>query len=478
MKKSPAIVLLAFITVMIAVIGTAAMAEGADSAIEAKTLHLVGCMDDTIYHRFLEDHGDVSVTFAYDLLTPEEIAQRMMLKDDSADLYATWMDYRFRSLVRKGYVADLSASSLIAEDIATMYPQIQQALTDGQGKPIAYPYQIYLRQWQVNRTLWREIFGDRPLPRTYDELMDAMLLFERDYAEQYDDVDFAGNFDRAAWVQMLVNAYVEQYGREGEPLTLDAPVLRQVLEKFEQVCDLRRQYQRNMDYLEDTEFIPKTDLFISAGYLNILMDAPSPERLEMTYEEMPGGVYETLPVLLFEEDMETKIPARMMVWFVTPYARNRALAIQYLEYLARASDSRTAYGTHPDRNEPIPYEHYASQHESLTQQLRELEATMEKELSQESLDAVQLQMENVQYRLSILEQNRWSISKAAIEAYRKIAPQLCFFEENPYVMPVGSKSESFDQVESVYRMYAQGRIDLGMFLQNLTAKMNAIYMED
>lgn len=143
---------------------------------ESATLHIQGCMDQTIYESFAGEHPNSSVEFSYQILSPDEIVQSLVIGDQTADLYAAFAYHTFTAIVNKGYVAELNSSTILSTDIQAMYPNIQRAITNQSGNPVAYPYQLLLGHWQVNEALWQTVFGGVALPQTYGQFMDAMVL--------------------------------------------------------------------------------------------------------------------------------------------------------------------------------------------------------------------------------------------------------------------------------------------------------------
>lgn len=442
-------------------------------------LLLYGCTDDGIYKSFIAEHPNVSVIFDNSILSPDEIAQKLVTQDHSIDIFATSVDYAFRSMVRKGYAADLSSSALLTEDIQTMHPNIAKAITDADGKPVAYPHRVYLGNWQVNIILWREIFGDTLLPTTYEQVMDAMVLWESDYADAYPEVDFAGVFDYADWARTLINAYAQQYGDASSPLRFDSPVLRTVLEKLAKASELRLQHGRGIHNDDGSFFRATTDLFVTAGYNNILTVPVDQAILDQTYDEMPEGAYIDLPPITFSEGEAPRLMGKMYVWFVNPFSANKALAIQYLEHAAQMQNNPvTYYGTHPDINEPLERSGYETDAETLEAKHSALLAKLDAAATPEAKAMLEEQLVAMDGEIAALEKSRWRISSTAIATYRELEPSICFFEDNPFVMHVGSSSEALQQVESVYQRYADGISTLDSFLRELEQRMNIMFKEN
>lgn len=443
-------------------------------------LRLEGCVDQTIYESFSRENPNIPVDISDRLIAPDEIVQLMVSGDPTADVYATFADQTFRALAEKGYAADLSSSAVLSSDIQTMYPNIQRIITDQAGNPVAYPFQLLLGNWQVDEALWRHIFGDAPLPKTYDQFLDAMVLWESTYADAHPEIDFAMNFDHAYWVRSIVNAFAQQYGQPNLPLDISSPVLRNVLQKLEQVRDIRMNNERNIQSLDDGEFMPKPEIFITAGFNNVLLDPvtslskPQAELVELD-DVLEEGIYIDMPALVFTEGEQPLIPGKMIVWFVNPYSPRKELAIRYLEHAARMKNNdRTYYATHPDVNDPLVYEGYELWVLEMEQYRDVLKESLEEAEGIERLD-IQSNLKDVENLLSNQDRIKWTISENAIANYRAFAPSIRFFEDNRYVIPEGSTFSK--QLEGLYQRYADGVISLDAFLSEINAKMRMLFLE-
>ncbi|NLO85528.1 MAG: hypothetical protein GX096_08885 [Clostridiales bacterium] len=439
------------------------------------TLYAQGCTDQTIYESFTSENPNIPVEFLSGLLSPDEIVQLLVTGDQAADLYAVFADHTFSAIVQKGYAADLSSSAILTSDIGDMYPNIQHAITDEAGHPVAYPFQLLLGHWQVNEALWHYIYGDTPIPATYDQFLDAMLLWESSYADEYPEVDFSMNFDHAYWARTLVNAYAQQYGQPNVRLEINTDLLRGVLEKLQQVRDIRDTSGRSVHFADD--YMPKADLFITAGYNNVLLEpVESQEQEDQSLDEiMLEGQYIDMPSLVFTEGEASCVLGKMLVWFVNPYSQNKEVAIRYLEHAARMNNNeRTYYATHPNHNDPLAYKSYEQSAQELKTRQDELTESLKDAtaLQRSTLEETLIEVEN---SLANLEKRRWDISENAIAHYRSFAPSISFFEDNQYITPDGSLM--LQQLEDLYERYAYGTINLDGFLRELDEKMYVLYLE-
>ena len=105
-----------------------------------RTLRLDAWLDsDQLIQRFIRDRPDIVVEFvdAPNSGRMEDLVLNMS-GPNRLDIYAVGSHMDFQLLARKGYVADLSGSDIIAAQIQRMYPDIQELIT-ADGKIFAVP---------------------------------------------------------------------------------------------------------------------------------------------------------------------------------------------------------------------------------------------------------------------------------------------------------------------------------------------------
>lgn len=441
-------------------------------------LHLQGVIDPRIYADFMQDNPDVVVSFSQGMSSPDDIAQAMITGNDSADVYAVFANNTFRAVVKKGYAAPLTDSSILTEDIKKMYPNIQSVITDASGTPVAYPYYIILTNWQLNDFLWAKVFGEVPPPKTYEEFFDAMLLWESSYAERYPEIGFSGDFDHVFWIKTLINAFAQQYGHANQELSFKSLRLQIALEKLELVCQERKTNGRSVRILEDEQSAPKADIFITMGGHNVLQDPNALRPLE-SYEQndviVVEGIYQEMPSLVFIEGEEPFVPGSMIVWFVNPFSPRKDLAIRYLEYAAkRENNILTFYATHPEAVDPVENSGYQQRLRELQEQVEVLEKALESTVGAERSN-MENSLKQAQTKLSNISSERWMISANAIRIHQALAPSIHFFENNPYTLPENSRMLS--QLDNYFERYANGSITLDTFLDAIDGTMRLMYLE-
>lgn len=209
-----------------------------------------GWADEAAYRSFSKENAGFRVLFQMEFKSSDDIAQALISGDESADIYVVPMDNTFRAIVKKGYALPLSGSSILAEETAKMYPHIQRAISDENGSPVAYPFSFSLVNWLYNELLWKRVFGEEALPESYIEFLDAMLRWEKEYADAHTNIVFSRDFDYVFWLQNIINDFSRQYGKGNEALSFANTHLRAALEKLAQVVSARRTNGRSIMLLK------------------------------------------------------------------------------------------------------------------------------------------------------------------------------------------------------------------------------------
>lgn len=120
------------------------------------------------FSAFAAQHPDVKImSIEKGLEDSEEIMTAMTTGSDAVDLYAVHISSGLAALKDKGFVTDLSSSSILKDTIATFYPFLQEAVTH-EGKIIGFPANFYLHAWAVDQKRW-DAMGLGPIPVTFAE---------------------------------------------------------------------------------------------------------------------------------------------------------------------------------------------------------------------------------------------------------------------------------------------------------------------
>lgn len=452
--------------------------QTADQIAPLEVLTICGASADATYYDFVGENPDIPVLIYEKETRPlsDEIANDVRNGNNSWDIYEVLVDYTFTLLKQKGYVADLSDSPEIRADIAKMYPAMQHVLLDDNNKPVAYPHILYTGQLKVNMGLWKLAFGDKPLPKTYGEFMDAMLLWEIEYSDNYPEIDFVLNFDHSNYVNKILNAYAQLYGDSNCPLDMENADLRSVLEKLERVCAIRTQHGKSDKFVDDNE-LGISEIFSDVGFNNILVNQDLPSKLLRS--ELYYGVdlndFSDMQPMVFSLDDSPVVPGIMYVWIVNPLSQHKELAMRYIQYSMRKENNpKIYYATHPDFNEPLENENYETKIKSLEKEREALTLSLQDTDDSEKMD-VEDTLRYVEEALDNREKYRWKISENTIATYRSIAPLISFFDNSIYV--INDVDRLPIEIDRLFKRYTEGMMSLDSFLTEYENIMNMIYLE-
>ena len=125
-------------------------------------------------HFYEAAHPEAPLEFA-DPLTADDLARYITTQDASIDIFVVKADYNFTQLKRKGYAAPLDASQALTASLAEMDESIAQVLLDESGALVAWPHELSIWEYGINEGYWEMFWPDRPLPKTFGEVLDAWI---------------------------------------------------------------------------------------------------------------------------------------------------------------------------------------------------------------------------------------------------------------------------------------------------------------
>lgn len=420
-----------------------------------------------------------------DEVDAEELARHILTQNDDIDIYVVEANYTFSSLKEKKMLASLGASEKIHNDVDEMYPEIQSVLKDESGDVLAYPADLMIWCYGINEGYWNLFFEDTPLPSTFEEVLDAWIVWERDYAEEYPGVGFIGsNFNHAELVEDFIRYYVMQHDDEALP-NLNVNSLKIILEKLDEVCSIREINGRTIHGEPDEQLVTNGETgpgFIFYPTLNWPLMGESGARV-ITEDSYLYGVLKddfTLLPLTFEKDDDAKTDIRMYVFIVNPYSRHMEAAIHFVECMTeQQAYPKMYYALHPKCNEPLPNEEYDMKRAQYEEQI-ELYQQAITAAKENGRDSSQLEYK-LQYYTDWLadDTNQWLISGEIISAYRTS------LKKEPYDAHVDSlyvsttTTEAGNFIKSACEKYASfGRDDsVDALIEEIMSKLKMIYME-
>lgn len=416
----------------------------------------------------------------------QELIDYLLTGDITVDVYSMPLNYAFNLIKEKGLAVPMSGSEVIEADVARMDGQVQSALRDAQGNIVAYPAgdRVELANYGIHEGYWRMAFGDRPLPTTFEEVLDAWIEWEEnDLIEEYPMLGFeiSEGFSYENWVRRFITIYIRQHDADGEP-NLGAPELRTVLEKLARLAEVRQQHGRGINGESDGDRALSTETGDTAFIFN-----PS-SQIAMTgddrwvttgkvYDQDPGDV--TWLTLTFEKDAKQYTDASMNVYFINPYSWHQEEALQFIECMTSPrAIPRVYYAVHPDMNEPLENENYEETKAWYERQCEEYRAGIETAKEQDKdTSELERQLSNYENWLAS-DEGRWDISQKTIDAYRQMIAEkpLNLHMSSPYLYAMTIGESNF--VNTLCKQYTQGGMPLDLFLQKLSSRLNMITLED
>lgn len=430
------------------------------------------------------EHPEVQLN-TWSSMSTTTIIDYLLTGDDCVDVYALPMSYAFNLIKEKGYALSLSDSSIIEADVSTMDAQVQAALRDADGRVAAYPTddRISLTRYQIHEGYWRMLWGDRPLPTTFDELLDAWIDWEQNnLLEQYPLLGFTMDegFNYESWVRTIIRTYIQQHDGAGEP-DLSSLELRSVLEKLARLAKIRQQAGRGIKGESDGARALSSETGDAAAVFRISVQ---PALYQTTYQEgetvydQDVNAFQTIS-LTFEAEATAYTDAEMVVFIINPYSRHREEAMEFIECMAQPEAAPLVYyAVHPDCNEPMENDNYQAQQAWNQKQLEMYTDALEK-AEREGKDVTALEKKVRYYEdWQADESNRWVVSEEAIRAYRaQIEKQpLNLHTASPYLYALTESESNF--VNRLCGQYAAGRVTLDVLLQKLSARLQMITLEN
>ncbi|MDD3336571.1 MAG: ABC transporter substrate-binding protein [Eubacteriales bacterium] len=225
-------------SLVLCLLAPSALAEG------HPTVHVVG----SFYEEYWKESGIEIVGSNYQWIR----GLALMQLDNPPDLYSTSSnDCNIQALKDAGVLADLSDSEVLQEAVSRMRPEIQELLTDDEGRLV-----VMAKDVVSNPVYWQQDAWDAAgltqadVPQSYSELLDFAEMWAariQKHPEKNvcftDTRLFGGNasYCYVRWfMDMLINTWEMQAYEAGEPLNFNTPEFIALLERTRSVGKLLR----------------------------------------------------------------------------------------------------------------------------------------------------------------------------------------------------------------------------------------------
>ena len=395
---------------------------------------------------------NVALTVAQDSLSPLEFAQMIITGDTEYDLY--WVNLSavdFVSLMKKGYAADLSGSAKLAQAHRELYPQVQQAVSDGEGI-----YAVPLSATGI--TLLGEksyVFDEngQPTLHTLDDLLQYMQMWPDTMAEEHPDmVPYRGYEVKYGAHELVLKTYIDSCIGTGQELSFDTPQLRQMMEKLAAM---------DWDVLECGDEDYTAPVVFSDEWLMFLHLFNGDGRDSHDY----------FPFLLaLSPEVPAVLPLEVSCVFINPRSPHQDAALQLVEALLDAMPDDDRIMLHEQENTPVEnpsYQQTLAEYEALLARKRaQMDAATGGERNE--LKAWLTRAEQHYEKLKVTQ--RWLISEQNIRDYRALAAHAYVRQYNGEFLGARTAVETLSQ-------YTGGSIDLDRFLNDIQNRLNLIRNE-
>ena len=439
------------------------------SLLPSTVLRIAGGFYDTeLLGGFCAAHPEIAVeledTYYYQA---EDIRQNMTSGDSACDLYALYFtEGSYDALRRKGFCADLSSSETLMAAVDSMYPFVQDVLTQD-GKLHAVPLTVSATTiGYYTAALDKVGLTADDLPTSLWGLLDFIEVWYEDYADEYPEIQlFEYSTDHySSLLNLIFKAQMAACDREGTALTLDTPVVSKLLSRLEQLKPILQEMSSGEDENMAFSFISSD----SADFVRALFSVHA-DCLPNRYGHNPA--YEATPLLLsLDEGMEPALHMNLSGMILNPASNNAEAAVTFLEYVVERMPADRRIALEPGYNEPCELEYYESNRQSILRWI----ADMEKSMADAPEEDRAMYEENLQYareELQRMEDDRWAVNEEDIAAYRSLASALVVPTSNPFY-------GTSPQMTSLLQRFSDGQLSADQFVKEFSRIYQMIEMEN
>lgn len=254
-------------------------------------------------------------------MTAADVVSAIRSGDSTTAVFSVRVDSSFASLSDKGFAAALTNADLL-QSVADMYPVLSAPLKSASGAVIAYPYDMDIIGWTVNRTLWDRYFPGEALPTTWADFFRLMQTFER--LDNPDSDLFLLSYDAEEMIEDLLTAYIQRQHMRGEPVDFTDPAFTEALAELDKVRQMLK--ARGVDSYDESEIFWNSEV---VGEHSIFHVTPclSTHSASLWSES-------TLMPFVFSADDAPVYTASMRVLIVNPNYADPQLAEAFIALLA------------------------------------------------------------------------------------------------------------------------------------------------
>ena len=355
-----------------------------------------GSVGDDVLQLFRELHPEAEVVEVHGYISREDFAQQMVLQDSTYDLYL--MDYAeigFQNVMKKHYCVDLSGSEKIQAVVQGMVSEVLSRVTDGDGLyalPLYYGAAVPAYDAETLKAMG---LTEADLPTTFGELLDFVEWFDKN-RDGYEEPVYLFNhvFVYRAMVRMLTCAQVHRSLQAGQPMSVDSPEYRALLERM---TALRPVIER-CSWMDSHGFCDGKWLFEESvsvlGY-----ESYRPLFLTMAPGERPCA------------------EGYIGIAFINPYTKYPELTLELMELVAESLSDLARINLYPDENEPVLNDEWTQEMAELEKQLEEKQAELAT-ADPEDVRDLQMEVDGIQAYIDGLDIPKYLVSEEQILSFR------------------------------------------------------------
>ena len=423
-----------------------------------QTLRL--CLEDTRYiPSFIAHHPDIDVL----VVDASEVDEQEMIRQlldgtldyDVIEINASTL---FRTMADKGYLADLSDSSILVADHEQFYPAVQTALY-ANGKLLGVPSVLVVKSWAYNEELWNELLPDAAPPHTFDELIALCDRWISDIADN--DADYCLIYPSAVFIRALYRdglaLYIEEYDQPECSFTFDTEVFRHMLTEKKRIAEAYEMIANRVLISDEGEPL------LHSGY-----DA----YLKRDTSSFTDAWSPIMPISLDEQHTPV-VSAHMSIYVVNAASEHKPEAVSFLEFVALNRTNADEHLLKPSINTPVQRVGFNAEYAALQNNIEYLYSQLDS-----SDESARRDIENtIALQESLLansEATRWQISEEEIMMYRQIAEHMQIRQTALARLQYSTGLQFFyDTIER----FVEGNIDMPTCINLLNERINMILNE-
>lgn len=415
--------LLALLVILCTFLPCASFADG------AVTLRVPGLryLDESILNSYTAETG-----IRFEAADEIDVSDALAARNDQIDLFVLSAGSGLFAIKEHGYYVPLEDDPALAARIGDLYPAFQKALIRD-GHVVGWVVNAQPMTFTANEGLLSD--HGLSMPATFDELLDAcQALIDQDVIDQHTTLFMMNSYTAADMLDLYMSEYIRACELSGRTVDFARPEFAATVER------IRREVPETAQEIDWEELMGEVFIYPSAR--------------EDIYEGMTA-----FPAVL--SDQSGAVMTMMHAMTVNPYCAHREEAISFLSYYA--DHDRSGYAYDASLTEPKKNAWAVQQLQEIAVALTTLENIAEPTPEQQD------QIADLKAQQSMVEENLWQVSEAAIISYRDFAMNL--------VVNDGSPISYDDTLRMNAERFLNGAYDSDGFARACQEHITMIYQE-